>query len=107
MFQGRQLVSDMSSGQKRQFPYYSTVPSLEVKRRGVEGINPGQAVAEPAVHSFPYLSNQNSVNLLSPMQSSPHTRRTGVKWLADTPTFLAVELDRLCSLARSANQGFP
>ena len=77
----------MVSGEKRQFPYYSTVPSLEVKRRGVEGFNPGQAQAEPAVHSFPYLQNDPSVKLLSTLRS-PHSTCACALWVADMPHML-------------------
>ena len=30
------------SGQKRQFPYYSAMPEIQLKQRAVSGINPGK-----------------------------------------------------------------
>ena len=35
------------SGQKRHFPYYSAVPEIELKKRGVMGIHPGRECMEP------------------------------------------------------------
>ncbi|KAK9804524.1 hypothetical protein WJX73_004516 [Symbiochloris irregularis] len=51
-----------SSGQKRQFPYHSSVPTVEVKRRGVDGFHPGQAHTndQATVHSFPQLTSEPS-----------------------------------------------
>ena len=89
---------DMASGQKRQFPYYSAVPALDFKRRAVEGFHPGQAHAEPVVHSFPYLATEASVILML-----LNVQPLALLWSlllarsADTPNCLAVH--RLCSLA--------
>ena len=39
------LVFSMS-GHKRHFPYYSAVPEIELKSRGVGGVNPGREPAD-------------------------------------------------------------
>lgn len=33
--------------QKRHFPYYSAVPEIEIKRRGISGVNPGREYVDP------------------------------------------------------------
>ena len=35
------------SGQKRHFPYYSTVPEIELQKRSFGGVNPGREHAQP------------------------------------------------------------
>ena len=35
------------SAQKRNFPYYSTVPEIEIKKRSISGVNPGREYAVP------------------------------------------------------------
>lgn len=33
--------------QKRHFPYYSAVPEIEIKKRGISGVNPGREYMDP------------------------------------------------------------
>jgi hypothetical protein len=45
------------SGQKRAFPYYSTVPEIDIKRRVIEGQNPGLASRSAEVFELPELED--------------------------------------------------
>lgn len=40
-------------GQKRQFPYHSVVPEVELKRQHVSGVAPGFERNQPAVFEAP------------------------------------------------------
>ena len=41
------------NGQKRQFPYHSVVPEVEIKRQNVSGVVPGFERNQPAVFEAP------------------------------------------------------
>lgn len=43
----RAIVLHPSMAQKRHFPYYSAVPEIEIKRRGISGVNPGREYVDP------------------------------------------------------------
>ena len=53
----------MSEQNKRSFPYYSAVPSIDLKRRAVEGINPGQESSSPVIFHAPALAEVEGVSL--------------------------------------------
>ena len=55
----------MSEQNKRSFPYYSAVPSIDLKRRAVEGINPGQEGSSPIIFHAPALAEVEGVSLHS------------------------------------------
>ena len=55
----------MSEQKKRSFPYHSAIPSIDLKRRAVEGINPGQESSSPAIFQAPALAEIEGVSLCS------------------------------------------
>jgi hypothetical protein len=50
------FVGNMS-GQKRSFPYYSAVPEIDIKKRGIEGLNPGLEAHSAEVFELPELDD--------------------------------------------------
>ena len=49
------------AGEKRSFPYYSSVPDIALKRRGVDGTNPGQEQKNAELFELPDLEPEEAV----------------------------------------------
>ena len=51
------------AGEKRAFPYYSSVPDINLKRRGIDGVNPGREVQTAEPFELPDLEPTEAVSL--------------------------------------------
>lgn len=49
------------TGQKRSFPYYSSVSEIDLKRRAVEGVNPGEEAADANIYEAPTTSGPRTL----------------------------------------------
>lgn len=54
------------NGQKRQFPYHSIVPEVEIKRQNVSGVIPGFERSQPAVFEAPASFDAGQVGFTGP-----------------------------------------
>ena len=43
----QEITLHPNMSQKRHFPYYSAVPEIEIKKRGISGVNPGREYVDP------------------------------------------------------------
>jgi len=53
------------AGEKRSFPYYSAVPEIDLKRRAVEGRNPGLESKPADVFELPDLDDLDPSDTVS------------------------------------------
>ena len=65
------------AGEKRAFPYYSSVPDINLKRRGVDGINPGREVETAETFELPDLEPSEAVRLNAYLSEEGSTHLTG------------------------------
>lgn len=92
------------SGAKRSFPYYSSVPEISLKKRGVEGINPGRENKSAELFELPDIE---------PSEAVSQTGLTGdaISWSVreqcsrDQMYLSAAFSNRLWTMDRRPNQG--
>ena len=53
------------AGEKRAFPYYSSVPDINLKRRGVGDVNPGREKETAELFELPDLEPSEAVSLIA------------------------------------------
>lgn len=89
------------SGQKRDFPYYSGVEEVEIKRQNVSDVAPGYERSQPRTFEAPSFAADCQVtvehmleNQAITIQQSSHHRSVSAGWS-----------DRLFYLDRSPDQG--
>ncbi len=58
------------STQKRQFPYYTSVPEVELKRQALGNVNPGLEANEPRTFEAPTPAEEPKEVMDPPDQSS-------------------------------------
>ncbi len=51
------------AGEKRAFPYYSSVPDINLKRRGIDGVDPGRESESAGLFELPDLEPSEAVSL--------------------------------------------
>ena len=66
------------AGEKRAFPYYSSVPDIDFKRRAIEGVHPGREIEAAEPFELPDLEPSEAVSLTSQISQEGSTCLKGL-----------------------------
>ena len=91
------------STQKRQFPYYSSVPEAEIKRQTLGSVNPGFEPNEPRTFEAP-LPTEEPKEVIPPPDHTAGDATSDLRWQL-TEVYIVGGLHRFHFMGRGADQG--